>query len=196
MKDFNILLFDGFETLDAMGPAEIIGEIPDRYRLTYCSMQGGIVVSAQNLHVDTVPFSAIQNGGVLLIPGGIGTRALVKDEAYIRIIKTLALNAEYTLAVCTGAPVLAKTGLLDGRPATSNKRLFAWAQSVNPKVQWIKQARWVADGKFYTSSGVTAGMDMTLGFVRDTCGYPMAKEIADGIEYLWNEHASNDPFAL
>ena len=56
MKDFAILLFDGFETLDAMGPAEIIGVMPDTFRLQYCSQTGGIVTSDQQLRVDTLPF--------------------------------------------------------------------------------------------------------------------------------------------
>ncbi len=196
MQHFTVILFDGFETLDALGPAEIIGELPERFQLRYCSRFGGRVTSAQGLPVETEPFSAIRSGGVLLIPGGIGTRALVQDAEYIAALKALFLQADFVLAVCTGTPVLAKTGLLDGKPATSNKRLFAWAQSVAPQVQWQPRARWVVSGRYYTSSGVTAGMDMTLGFLRDTLGYDTARNVADDIEYLWNEDAANDPFAL
>lgn len=195
MKEFAIILFEGFETLDAMGPAEIIGCLPERFHLRFYYRQGGIVTSAQGARVDTTPFSEITPGGVMLIPGGIGTRALVKDEAYIAAIKALALGSEYTLTVCTGSPVLAMTGLLDGRAATSNKQVFDWATSVNTKVLWRRAARWVADGKYYTSSGVTAGMDMTLGFIHDTVSYGAAKAVATGIEYLWNEDKDLDPFA-
>lgn len=195
MKEFSIILFEGFETLDAMGPAEIVGCLPEQFRLRFFSRVGVMVTSAQGVRVDTASFAEITPGGVLLIPGGIGTRALVKDEAYIAAIQALALKSEYTLTVCTGSPVLAMTGLLDGRAATSNKQVFDWAQSVNTKVLWRRAARWVVDGKYYTSSGVTAGMDMTLGFVRDTVGYEAAKAIAKGIEYLWNEDKDLDPFA-
>ena len=196
MQNFSILLFDGFETLDALGPAEIIGELPEHYRLQYTSWRSGMLSSAQGLRVETEPFSAIPDGGVLLLPGGIGTRALVKDAAFIDTLKTLAERAAWVLAVCTGTPVLAKTGLLDGKPATSNKRLFDWALSVAPQVQWQRSARWVVSGKLYTSSGVTAGMDMTLGFLRDTLGYGIAKDVADHIEYRWHEDAADDPFAV
>ena len=178
-----------------MGPAEIIGCLPERFRLRFCSLRGGIVTSAQGVRVDTAPFAEIAPGGVLLIPGGVGTRALIKDEAYIAAIKALALDSEYTLTVCTGSPVLAMTGLLDGREATTNKQVFDWAQSVSPNVLWRRAARWVVDGKYYTSSGVTAGMDMTLGFLRDTVGYDTAKTVAGRIEYLWNEDKDMDPFA-
>ena len=196
MTDFTVLLFNGFETLDAMGPAEIIGVLPDRFRLRMCSQSGGLQISAQNVRVDTEPFSAIAPGGVILLPGGIGTRALVKDEAFLQAFKTLAIKSAYTLTVCTGSPVLAMTGLLDGRAATSNKQVFQWASSVNAQVRWQKKARWVVDGKFYTSSGVTAGMDMTLGFLWDTLGYETAKTVANHIEYQWNEDKDFDPFAL
>jgi putative intracellular protease/amidase len=196
MKAFNIIVFDGFETLDAMGPAEIIGLLPDTFNLQLVSPEGGMILSAQNLCVDTAGFSAVRPGGVLLIPGGIGTRVLVTNDRIIQQIKALATDACYVLTVCTGAPVLAKTGLLNGRAATSNKQLFSWAQSINSDVRWQKQARWVVDGKFYTSSGVTAGMDMTLGFIRDTAGIDTARSIASRIEYMWNENPDHDPFAL
>jgi putative intracellular protease/amidase/GNAT superfamily N-acetyltransferase len=195
LKDFNIIVFDGFETLDAMGPAEIIGSLPDAFNLRLCSAEGGLVISAQNLCVDTAAFASIKPGGVLLIPGGIGTRQLVGDPWYIGRLRALALDAETVLTVCTGSALFSKTGLLDGRKATSNKKLFSWAQAVNPNVRWRRQARWVIDGKFYTSSGVTAGMDMTLGFIRDTVGYDAAKTVAENMEYLWNEDKDSDPFA-
>ena len=195
MKDFNIIVFDGFETLDVMGPAEIIGELSETFTLRLCSANGGLVISAQNLCVDTAAFTAIRPGSVLLIPGGIGTRKLIADQRYIDHLKALALDAETVLTVCTGSALFSKTGLLDGREATSNKKLFPWAQAVNPNVRWRKRARWVIDGKYYTSSGVTAGMDMTLGFVRDTLGYDTARAIARDMEYLWNEDMDSDPFA-
>ena len=87
-----------------------------------------------------------------------------------------------------------KTGLLDERRATSNKRAFEWVQSVNTNVEWIQTARWVVDGKFYTSSGVSAGMDMALGFVADIVDTETAEEIAYAIEYVWNSDKDNDRF--
>jgi transcriptional regulator GlxA family with amidase domain len=195
MTDFSILLFDGFETLDAMGPAEIIGILPEHFQLRFCSKNGGIVTSAQGARVDTLPFSAVAPGGVILIPGGIGTRALIRDDAYISAIRSLALDSRHTLTVCTGAMVLAKTGLLDGREATTNKLLFDLVSSLSPAVRWRRKARWVVDGKYCTSSGITAGMDMALGFVRDTVGYDTAKTAAVRMEYLWNEDRETDPFA-
>jgi len=195
MTDFSILLFDGFETLDAMGPAEIIGVMPDAFRLRYCSLGGGIVESAQGLRADTVPACEVPAGGILLIPGGIGTRTLIQNKQALDTIKAFAQASGYVLTVCTGSLVLGKTGLLDGREATTNKKLFALVAGANPNVRWRRHARWVTDGKYYTSSGVSAGMDMVLGFVSDTVGYETAKAAANQMEYLWNEDKTLDPFA-
>jgi len=195
MVDFNILLFDDFETLDAFGPAEIIGRLTDFYSLHYFSMSGGIAKSRQKIKVHTHPMSEIDPSGILLIPGGMGTRALVNDENFISEIKNLCEKSLFTLTVCTGSAILAKTGLLKGKAATSNKLAFGWAKSVDTAVCWKESARWVADGKYYTSSGVSAGMDMTLGFIKDINGIDLAEKCALEIEYIWNKDKDFDPFS-
>jgi putative intracellular protease/amidase len=204
MTSFNIVLFDDFETLDAFGPAEVIGSLPNVYNdtfpkvynLKYYSLNGGIVKSSHNVSVDTLAFAEIDTSGVLLIPGGMGTRTLVNDENFINQLKTLSEKAPYVLTVCTGAGLLAKTGLLNGMRATSSKVAFEWASSNGEGVNWMKKARWVKDGKFYTSSGVSAGIDMVLGFVSETHGLQSAQAIANRIEYVWNSDMNNDPFAI
>ena len=69
------------------------------------------------------------------------------------------------------------------------------SMSTSNKVNWIQKARWVVDGKFYTSSGVSAGMDMALGFISDQYGLASAKQIALDIEYLWNDDKDEDIFS-
>ena len=196
MTPFNIILFDDFETLDAFGPAEIIGRLADTYELDYFSSNGGMVTSRQRVQVHTRPLEEMASGGVLLIPGGLGTRTLVNDERFIRELTHAANSADYVLTVCTGSALLAKTGLLDKRQATSNKRAFDWVTSVNDAVTWVPHARWVVDGPFYTSSGVSAGMDMTLGFIADVFDRSTAENVADSIEYIWNSDNDFDPFSV
>lgn len=189
-----ILLFDGFETLDICGPIEILARVPG-YELSYYSQNGGIVESAQNMRIETQAFSKIESGGVIVLPGGRGTRTLVKEESFLHDIARLCMQAEFCLSICTGSGLFAKAGVLDGKRATSNKKAFAWAESTSEQVEWISSARWVVDGKFYTSSGVSAGMDMALGFVRDQFGMELAAEIAENIEYIWNQDCEKDFFA-
>lgn len=193
--DINVLLFSDFETLDAFGPVEMLGRHSECH-LHYVSMNGGTVVSRQGVPVETCPLASVSETSVLLVPGGMGTRALVEDRYFLEQLRTAAEKAEYCLTVCTGSGLLAKTGLLDGRKATSNKRAMDWAVSVNPKVDWQYSARWVIDGKYYTSSGISAGMDMALGFLSDRFGIEAAEESASSSEYLWNRNREEDPFSI
>lgn len=190
----NVLLFPDFETLDAFGPVEMLGRA-EGVRLRCFSVGGTAVKSCQGVEVVTEPLDRADPAGVLLVPGGMGTRPLVRDEAFLLRLRQAAQRAEYCLTVCTGSALLAATGLLDGRRATSNKRAMDWVVSVNPRVNWVRSARWAVDGKFYTSSGVSAGMDMALGFLSDRFGKAKAQSAADGAEYLWNSDSAADPFA-
>lgn len=191
----NILLFNDFETLDVFGPVEVLGRV-EEYYLKFVSIDGGVIKSKQGTNILTEPKEDVDFHGILLVPGGQGTRSLVKDIKFIEKLEQIVEESTYCLTVCTGSALLAKTSLLNGRKATSNKRAFEWVKSVNPSVNWIDNARWVIDGKFYTSSGVSAGMDMTLGFIADIFGTEKAEGIADSIEYVWNVDKDNDMFAV
>lgn len=99
------------------------------------------------------------------------------------------------MSVCTGSALLAKVGLLDTKEAASNKLAFDWVTSQGVAVNWKRQARWVREGKYYTSSGVSAGMDMALGFVRDQFGQELAEQIARQAEYHWQDDLDRNDFA-
>ncbi|MDR1461433.1 MAG: DJ-1/PfpI family protein [Campylobacteraceae bacterium] len=189
-----VLLFDDFETLDAFGPVEVFGKV-DEFDLHYISLRGGIVKSAGEMKIYTISAKEIYFD-VVLIPGGKGTRVLVDDENFIRNLFEICNKSHYCLSVCTGSALLAKTGLLDGKEATTNKKAFEWVASQNSHVSWVKSARWTVSGKFYTSSGVSAGIDMALGFVADIFGIQKAMQIAKHIEYVWNTDKAHDPFCL
>jgi transcriptional regulator GlxA family with amidase domain len=196
MKEVSVILFNNFETIDAFGPVEIFGRFPEHFSIKLYSLEGGIVTSSPNVSVMTVPLTAFNaEEYILFVPGGIGTRELVHNESFISKLKSLAENAEYILTVCTGSILFSKTGLMNGKNATSNKRVFPWTAMESPQVNWIKKARWVKDGNIYTSSGVSAGMDMALGFVADILGYETAKTQSNQIEYDWKEDSTWDPYA-
>jgi putative intracellular protease/amidase len=190
-----ILLFHDFETLDAFGPAEILGRLVDVYALRFYSLKGGPVKNHHGLSIMTDALSTIENElAIFLIPGGKGTRTEVNNVALLQEIKRISELSNYVLTVCTGSALLAKTGLLDAKTATSNKRAFDWVITNGKNVSWNKTARWTIDGKFYTSSGVSAGMDMTLGFLSDRHGLEFARTVARDIEYHWNENKDDDTF--
>ena len=191
-----VVLFHEFELLDVYGPLEMLGLLPDHFSIDMLAASGDPVKSAQGPRsVIDHQFSENRQYDVLLIPGGRGTRNAVNDVALIEWIKKQATAARYVTSVCTGSALLARTGLLDGRRATTNKLAFSWVKTQGEKVEWITQARWVEDGKFFTSSGVSAGIDMTLGFIAHLLGKQQAQQVADWSEYDWHSDANWDPFA-
>jgi putative intracellular protease/amidase len=190
-----ILLFDGFETLDVFGPVEIFGRTKDHYSVTFYSENGSFINNHHGISIATRKLEEISNGAdIFLIPGGPGSRREVDNVQLIRSIHHISTASRYVLTVCTGSALLAQTGLLNGRRATSNKKAFDWATSFGDNVQWMRQARWTVDGKYYTSSGVSAGMDMTFGFLSDLHGAAFARTVAYQMEYRWQEDKEVDHF--
>lgn len=191
-----VVLFDRFEVLDVFGPLELLGVLPDRFDLSMIGPSVGPIRIAQGPEVlagDRYAESPVPD--IVLIPGGIGTRSLVEDGAFLAWLADWADSTQLVTSVCTGSGVLAAAGLLDGYRATSNKRAFSWAESQGLRVDWIRQARWVADRDRWTSSGVAAGMDMTLVLLAPLHGDELAARVADGVEYDWHRDSSWDPFA-
>ena len=192
MKRLNILLFTDFETLDVFGPVEVFG-MSGQYDIHYVSMDGGTITNQHGVQISTEKAEAVRDG-IWLIPGGPGTRPLAKDEMFIQHLTELLTDAGYILTVCTGSALLARTGLLDEYSATSNKRSFEWVKSCGDKVYWQRHPRWVRDGNIWTSAGVSAGIDMALGFLADQHGTETAEETAARMEYHWNTDAEHDIF--
>ena len=195
MHTLTALLFDDFETLDLFGPIEMFGCLPEHYQLQFVSMTGGLIYNKHGVSIQTISVIDIQyQTDILLVVGGIGTRQKVLDPLFLQTLTMLVDRADWVLSVCTGSALLAKTGVLDSKRATSNKQAWPWVISQSNKINWVKQARWVIDGKFYTSSGVSAGMDMALGFIADRHDLDTARQIAIHTEYHWQENNGRDEF--
>ena len=158
--------------------------------------QVGLIPSTQGIAMQAdTDFTHSPHLDYLLIPGGMGTRKEVNNAKLISWIKHNSQTAEMTMTVCTGAALLAKTGLLDHRPATSNKIAFSWVTQQGKDVKWIRKARWVDDNNIVTSSGIAAGIDMSLHVIARLYGLETSQELAKKTEYLWNSDAENDPFS-
>ncbi len=190
----NVFLFEDFEILDAFGPVEVF-HYADGMEVGFYSSEGGIVKSVQGPRVVTEPIASADPHAAFLIPGGIGTNGVIGDDAGLGLVRAAAESASWVMSVCTGSRVLAAAGVLDGRRATSNKLFFDSVTPYGPGVEWERSARWVVDGKFYTASGVSAGIDMALGFVADRYGQEEAERIAGFIEHSWSRDPDDDPFA-
>ena len=198
-RTLGVLLFPDFELLDVFGPLEAFGNLlmREHYRVILIAERAGPVASAQLARaVADYGLADCPRLDMLLVPGGLGTRREVDNAALTEWIAARAVEAEIVTSVCTGAALLARAGVLDGHRATTNKRAFEWVVSQGPRVEWVHRARWVDDGKFVTSSGVTAGMDMALAVIARTVDEATAERIARLMEYEWHRNPDDDPFAL
>ena len=194
-RRLGIVLFPGFELLDVFGPAEMFAAT-GTIEVRLIAQRAGAVPSAQGVSaLADFGFDDAPPVDLLLVPGGIGTRAEVDNPAMLTFLQERAGAAEIVMTVCTGTALLARAGMLDGRRATTNKMVFSWVAAQGERVHWVKEARWVEDGKFVTSSGVSAGMDMALAVIARVVGPDASNAIAVATEYDWHRDASWDPFA-
>jgi transcriptional regulator GlxA family with amidase domain len=196
MKKLAAFVFPGFQTLDFFGPIEMFGGMRDEIEITLVSETLDPVASVHGHRIlPEKTLADCSDYDLLFIPGG-DTALIVAENGAVSdwLIETSA-NAELVMTVCTGSVLLATTGVLDGYKATTNKLDYIQTIPLGPKVNWIEKARWVEDGKFFTSSGVSAGMDMALAAIAHLYGKEVAKDMAVGSEYEWHEESSWDPFS-
>ncbi|KAJ7050434.1 class I glutamine amidotransferase-like protein, partial [Mycena amicta] len=179
-----------------LGPA--MGEVPYRVAFEYLSPTMDPVVSAFGRAAPTFNPTmtykdAIASGkqfDILWVPAGDAITSPLLD-----FIKQQTPKAKYVLSVCAGSYQLAIAGVLSGKRATTNKMLFRAIVATTPKdIEWVPKARWVVDGKIWTSSGVSAGSDMALAFVEHITNARVARTIRGAIE-IAEVAQQEDPFA-
>jgi putative intracellular protease/amidase len=189
------VFYEGFELLDVYGPLEMFGSIGPEVRIVTVAQEAGPVASFQGPRtLAEYGFADCPNLDLVLLPGGFGTVAQLGNEVLLDFLRERSADAQATMSVCSGSALLAKAGLLDGLRATSNKQFFSLATAQGEKVDWVSEARWVDAGRFVTSSGVSAGMDMALAVIERLFGSERAEQIAVLTEYEWHRDPSWDPF--
>ena len=189
------ILYEGFELLDLYGPLEMFGNLKPQVKIITVAEKAGPVASFQG--PQTLAEFEYQNCpplDLILLPGGFGTIQELENQATLSFLKERVPAAKISMSVCSGSWLLGKAGLLDDRRATSNKFYFKMATQQSDRVDWVSEARWVEDGPIFTSSGVSAGMDMSLAVIASLFGEDKATEIANYTEYVWNRDPDEDPF--
>lgn len=191
------VIFPGFEMLDTYGPLEIFSTHRDAFEIRAVGetdkpafSSGGPATAPDDTFADSKTYD------ILLVPGGRGVRAEMLSETFLTWLARASEQADLVTSVCTGSLLLAKAGQLSGRRATTNKNAFQWVVEHAPDVDWQPKARWVQDGKFVTSSGVSAGIDMALSVTQNLLGEQAAKHAAFVAEYIPNTDPNNDPFSV
>jgi putative intracellular protease/amidase len=181
MTQIAIALFDQVTALDAIGPYEVLQRLPDSevrfvgHRLGEVRTDNGFLGLTVDFLFDDVPAPEI-----LLVPGGIGTRALVNDDAILHWIRTAHETSTFTTSVCTGSLLLAAAGLLRGRRATTH---FSARQLLAKYGAEPSDERVVREGKILTAAGVSSGIDMALQLAELLTDATTAKALQLMIEY-------------
>lgn len=184
-----ILVFDGVEPLDVVGPFEafICAEDADdaaAFEVGLVSQTGAPVTAAGGfVMTPRWSFADMPHADILLVPGGWGTRTLCRDRAVLDWIAACDSRSEMTLSVCTGAQMLAAAGLLKGLKATTYWSTYDELREIDPTVEVMEGARWVDNGRIVCSSGVSAGIDMALHVVSRLHGKARAARTARAMEY-------------
>ncbi|EMD66478.1 hypothetical protein GGP41_007914 [Bipolaris sorokiniana] len=212
-RTYGFVLFRMFDMLDLYGPSEVLQFIGGSYHTN-------IVYIAETLDpVTTRPALAAMNPlnssvypsitpthtfetapelDVLVIPGGPGWRNPTTLNATMEYIRKTTPKVQQVLTICTGSALAARSGILNGKRATSNKSSWLSTVQNNPNTTWVPHARWVEDYSssppIWSSSGVTAGIDMMLHWVEKTYNAENATNIARFIEHVRIMDPSIDPF--
>lgn len=186
--NFGILAFNDLEELDAIGPWEVLSwaSKQEQTDMTVCTigLLGKEITCAKGLKITTdYTIEDHPKMDVILVPGGMGTRPIFKNGGpEIDWIKTVAPGCTWVTSVCTGALLLQRAGLLEGKRATTHWRSIALLRDAGG-VEVLDDVRYVRDGKIVTSAGVSAGIDMALWLVGEIYGAEFARFVQKGIEY-------------
>ncbi|PYM18087.1 MAG: AraC family transcriptional regulator [Candidatus Rokuibacteriota bacterium] len=200
-KRVGILIFPDVEVLDFCGPFEVFSvtrldeaarrEQSSPFEVLLVAEQPGPVVTTGGMKV--TPDHTLQSCpalDVLVVPGGWGTRAEIKNARLLAWIKERARQVETLTSVCTGSMLLGQAGLLDGRHATTHWRSLQWMRDSFPAVTVEEKLHVVEDGNVLTSAGISAGIDMALRVVARYHGETVARNTARNMEYRYTDDNS------
>ncbi|HEX3782885.1 MAG TPA: DJ-1/PfpI family protein [Pseudonocardiaceae bacterium] len=176
-----ILLFDRLTTLDAIGPYQVLNQLPDS-ELVFVGERRGVIRGEHNglgLVVDA-ELAEVGSPDLIVVPGGIGQHDHMADGPVHEWLRAADATSTWTTSVCTGSLILAAAGLLTGRRATTH--WLAMDALASFGVQPTSE-RVVFDGKYVTAAGVSAGIDMGLTLAGTIAGADFAKSVQLGMEY-------------
>lgn len=178
-----MLIYDDVQALDVVGPLDVFASVnqrgPDSYRLFTISIDGEPVRAENGLRI-TPDFSLANAPAMdtLLIAGGAGSRKVNESPRLRDWIVTRAEKTRRIVSICTGIYILGATGLLDARKATTHWEYADDVRRRYPRILLDEDLLYVRDGKFYTSGGLTAGIDLALSLVEEDRGASAALAVA------------------
>ena len=176
------LTFDGVTHLDVAGPAEVFAEARELgadYALEYVSPTGGPIRSSTGMRqlVDR-PAHEVERADTVIIPGGDLLPTTAADPDVLDSVACLIAAGSRVASICTGAFLLAAIGALDGRQATTHWAHTALLARAYPQIEVFPDRLFTRSGRFHTSAGVSAGIDLALSLVEADHGADLSREVA------------------
>lgn len=176
-----LLLYDGMAPLDAIGPYEVMRNVPGWEVQTVAPAKGAVRDERGTLGlVADHALAEVTAPDIVLVPGGSGNRPLMEDEELLGWLREVDRATKWTASVCTGSLLLAAAGLLEGKRATGH---WHYLEPLRAYGADPVGGRYVEDGKTITAAGVSAGIDMALYLVSRELGPEVAQAVQLGIEY-------------
>lgn len=183
-RDVAILVFPGVQIIDYTGPYEVFGQAG--FNVFLVAEKDTMIRTAMGMQI--VPHYTLENhpeADIIVIPGG-GVGRAMNSEAVLSWIKSTEKEAESVMSVCNGAYILANTGLLDNKKATTFASLIPGLRETAPKTEVVEDMRFVDNGKIITTAGLSSGLDGSLHVVGKILGLGRAQMIATNLEYDWD----------
>jgi cyclohexyl-isocyanide hydratase len=175
-----MLVFPNLTQLDLTGPYEVLARLPGAETLLLWKNLDPVRSEHGLTLLPMATFSSCPRLDLILVPGGAGINPLLEDAEVLAFLRRAAATARYVVGICTGSLVLGAAGLLRGRRAGTHwmSRDLLPAFGAEPVAERV-----VADGKFFTGGGVTAGIDVAFAVAAAVAGRETAEAIQLGIEY-------------
>lgn len=179
--DMGLLDLTGPQTVFATASRAMARRGLSGYRVETVSLKGGLVQTAEGVTVQTVPIARVSQKEIntLIVPGSPYIQEVTAESAsLVKWLARLSEKAQRTVSVCSGAFLLAQTGLLDNKRAATHWAMCDMLREQHPSIDVDNDAIFVREDTIWTSAGVSAGIDVALALVETDCGRDIAMEVA------------------
>ncbi len=201
----SFLVFPDFQILDVTGPMAVfetagrvcangIKQTDRQYDLELVSQYGGLIKSSSGIQLQTRRWDEVDED-VLIVSGGLGTRSAIKDKALLECIRTKFKKLNSLCSVCSGSLILAASGVLDGKTATTHWSVAQLFEKYFPKVNLLPDKIYIREDSIWTSAGVTAGIDLALALVSEDWGEEIGRAVAQELVVYYHRPGGQSQFS-
>lgn len=194
-----IFIYNEVEVLDFAGPFEVFSlaesiENQEKIFNVFTVSETGELISARN-GLEVKPrysFETCPPADILIIPGGYGAEQIeIRNSAVLSWIKKMSTEVQVIASVCTGAFLLAESGVITDHAVTTHWMDLDRLQSDYPDLKVMKNRKFMGQGKIFTAAGISSGIELSLHLIKRFTNFNVAEKTAKRMEYSWNDSGEN-----